>query len=497
MTWKWKCYFASIPDGRSWAEGAPWEFGMFEKQRRRWLYAGMAAGMALLAAVVLAALDIRMKRAPHLGFAPSGAQWMVYCPDLPVFWAGLEESDSVQRALAKIPGGRQVFEETVAQTTSIRPAGAWWRLWLGPQTLISEGAGAWGCCVRPGVALRLACWLKEKTGRPARLGRFRYVWREGFLLASESPGYLRLAAKAPAVSALTPPQSSNALKILVRWKDGMEPPRPPQKAELTLWAGPDLHIEGRAMLDAAFSGGGPLILPDAWKTAPILLLSGGSPGDLEALLRWSARTFLGGSTDCPPFPGVYEAAGRLWQTLGTACPGETALWCSGIDFGPALPVPEIGLAVLHPPGLSIAQTLDAFVSAPEAIRYAWDRRDGWQIPLLGAECTLCMTALEPYWLFTSREQAMPGLLDGLQGGRPVDANLALRVDWRQASAALSLGLLRAAQWEILLEKNEDDVRREWLPLCAALGELGSLSVDAQAWGGWVQFKGQLARRTGP
>lgn len=468
---------------------------MFDKRRRRWLYAGLAVGAALLLAGLGAALDIRMKRAPHLGFAPADAQWMAFSPDLAVVWDGLRDSDPVQRALAKIPEDYPALDEAIAQSTSIRPVAAWWRFWVGPQALISQGADSWGCCVRPGIALRFACWMKERTGRPARLGHLHYLWREGFLLASESPEYLRLAAQAPPATALTPPQSSNALKILVRWKSRAALAGPPQKAELTVWAGPELHIEGRAMLDAAFSGAGPLTLPDAWKTAPVLLLAGGSPGDLDAFLRWGARTVLGDRPMAyPPFPGVYETLGRVGQTLGAACPGEAALLCTNIDFGAALPIPEIGVAILHPPGLSMAQTFDAFVSAPEAIRYAWDRHDGWQIPLLGAECTLCMTTLDPYWLFTSQERTMPGLLDGLQGGRPVDGNLALRLDWRQASTALSQTLLRAAKWEALPEQNEADARREWLPLCEALGELGHLAIDAQAWGGWIQFKGQLARR---
>lgn len=436
---------------------------------------------------LLAVWDMRMRQAPHLGFAPSEAQWLAFAPDFPAFSAALQTSDPVQRVLSKIPAGE----------TSMASVAGWTRFWIGGPILFSEGAGSWGCCLRPGAALRITCWLKEKTGRPALFGRLHYCWRDGFLLASESQGYLALAMNAPRVDGLTPPQSTNALKFQMHWQDRALASNPAQKLEATLWAGPELHIEGRAMLDAAFAGGGTLTLPDAWSTPPLLILAGGTHDDLDAMLRWFSKTLPEDGTLALAFPGAADTVGRLWQTLATVCPAETAIVCRGIDFSGAIPVPEVGLVALRPTGGTMSEALSPFVSTPEAIRYAWGRREGWQLPLLGSEGTLCMTTVQPYWLFAAQERTMAALLDGLQGGRPADANLALRLDWRQLSGVLSEVLLRAARWELLPECNEADVCRDWLPLCEATGDLGQAAIDAQAWGGWLQFKGQLSRRSQP
>ena len=461
---------------------------------RRW---GLL-GMAVAAVWIAARIDQGLKRAPHLGFCPPQSQWTAVCEDGPAFWTQLKEQSPVNHSLPHLSAWMERVEAGVWEATGVRPTLSRWRFWLGPQSLASGYDGVWGVCVRPGIAMRCLLWFREWRSSETRedvprYGRFFYAWRDGFLLASPSAEYVRAALTAAPVS-LAAPRSAKALKAVFRWPGRRVLTM--QKAECTLWAEPGLYVEGKAMAEMAFSGGGMLTLPDAWDTRPALSVTGISPGEVRVFLTWCVEV-LGGLPRASSlmeagFPALPSVVAQLWHAIEQAGAGETSVYLSKVDAGYVPPIPVFGMAVVAQASPPMEEVLGPLLGE-EAFPYAWDGRDGWRMPLWGAAFAPCFAEDGARWLVTSQEPGMADLAARLGPGQRLDADLALRVDWEAMAGAATETLRFMTANEMAMEMNGEDYRRDWRPVLEALAEWGECRVNARAWGGWIQFEGYLAR----
>ncbi len=444
-------------------------------------------GFALLVAVF--ALELSYARPPHPGFADSNARWIMYGADFPAFLYQTKSSPAGDRLLDAIPSVARFFR--LVPETALRLEPAWWRVWLGRQFLFSQSDGEWGACFYPGAALRLASFLG--WGGEGSWNGLRFAWREGFLLVSASKTHLDKMLAMPACEETPLVSVAETLQIRGGWDElgGSFV----QKVELTIW--PNWAMEGRAMLDTVFRGGGTLILPDAWRNAPLGVLASANASDLQNLLngivRVSVRSMRLERMSASPSVKLLET---LWENLTKIGTQETALLCDSIDFGTPIPTPSLGLVHRQVPGQSLEKSIEPLFQGLARIPYAWGQDTGWQVPVWGPLGTVCVSSRTPCWFFASQEPEMASMLENFQPAAPVIADFALRLNWRAAAPVLLQGLCRAAEWELLEECDQADVLTAWAGFCEALGNLNAAAIDAQAWGGWMQFKGYLGRSAG-
>ncbi len=454
-------------------------------RNRRIARGWLALLAALLVYALLVLLDQHLKRAPHPGFRPEQASCTAFAPDAPQTWMALKRLPAAKTVRDELPRWVHQAELALRLATGIRPEPERWRVWLGPQMLASIRDGQWGVCVRPGVLLHAAHWANRLVASSVdgfyTYRGLRYAWREGFLVASPWPEYVRAALQA-APCANTGAESRPDGVSLV-WNN-------PVPGEALLVPG-DLELRGRLTVSIPHTPES-LRLPDAWPNDPMLTVSMQRLDALSpfwslfadtAAAQWLERhgTALVTAWRFPALPDNWDA--RL---------SEAALALYDVDISEITPVPECAAALRDREAPGGTHPLAPLLTGDHPIPYAWNAHPGQILPVFGEKCSLCLAGDEGYWLVTTQEPLMGRLLGHLSP-RPAPANtFALRLNCKKAGGLASNVLRRAAALELIPEMDPRDLEREWLPAVHVISQLGRLSVDASSDGKQVIFAARLS-----
>ncbi|MCX5771908.1 MAG: hypothetical protein NTZ09_16780 [Candidatus Hydrogenedentes bacterium] len=158
------------------------------KRIRGWR--ALLVALALLAAVVL--IDTGLTRA-HALWCPKDPQWVVTSLNFPEVYRNFLATDLAKALNDEAPEHYAAWQLAVRQATGIRPTPLRWRVWLGRRFLVAVSDDGWGACVRPGLLLRAADFLRGLgRWRPLvrQFGPYYYAWRDGALIFSKSEKYV-------------------------------------------------------------------------------------------------------------------------------------------------------------------------------------------------------------------------------------------------------------------------------------------------------------------
>jgi hypothetical protein len=447
----------------------------------------------LLAAVVavsgLAVVwDAHLKQAPHWGYCSTEARWMA-AADGPRFWEALTRSELGEAVGQDLAQWTHRAELSVRLATGVRPTPARWRTWLSGRMLASGYGGQWGLCVRPGLLARAADLFNSLFGGGVnesglrRFGDYYYTWREGFLLVSPWPEYLRQTsggletrlAEAPG------PQS-----LYFAWRGA-------RSGHVLIQAAEGLPFSGRieAKLDTC---GSPVPAASVWPGEPILVVSG---CDARAVMGYAGEIV----TALPSGPvldltrRIAMLVGQTWGVGRITMPAPprafSAAWL-GLDVSQTLPVPELGLLWAGRGEALDRHPLWPLATEAGPLPFAWNGRPGWVAPILSEKLSLCLTERGEWWVASSQEPVMNRVLEGPEPDAGVDADLMVALDWRALSRVLTPLLRQAAALELLPEMNVRDVEHELIPFTQAIGRCGRCRFDARGTGSELTFDGFLA-----
>ncbi len=470
------------------------------RKRTFWGWGALVAFVVLLGA--LGHVDATLKRAPHPGYAPPQTQWMAFSPDWPRCWRELGQLECTGKSGADLADLADAVAREARRVTGLRPLPSRWRLWLGNPALFGLRGNEWGICFHPGLLARLAHFanaaLDKAPGGPERLyrlGDLHYAWREGFVIASASPAYVRDAVHA-APSPFVPPLAPNRLKLVyvpARHGDAWQPFR---KIEAVVRIEDGLPFDGRAALTRALEAAGQVRVPTGWAEPPLLMLAGPSPRHVtQAVLhvaewlpspprfQWIRRLAVG-HFEAWGFPALSETWNRL--------EGDCALVLHDVDFSGGLPIPELGLLVRRSDAPMDEHPFATLLDAGTPLRYAWREHEGWILPLLGEPVSLCIAADASYWLAASRERTMDALAGQMSPGEDEPADLVAAADWAGAAAAAPRAMELLRDWDVLEPRALRFVEDYGEAARRALARLGAMRIVGHARGNWVEFSGALA-----
>lgn len=439
---------------------------------RRWI--PLTAVVCVFGLIYL--LDARMKISDLAGFAPKGSTLVVSFDDAPALWRRLESSEAHAKIMAEAPQAVYNLVLEGRKASGIRWTPARWSTWFGERLVLARYQEQFGACVRPGVLLHAAVLLLRLSGAEEEgdgLYRARglvFGWRDGFLIASSSPAYVRaaLSETGESVQLLGATES-----VLLDWRG--EP-----ACRLTLRASETLSVEG--WVDFALpERDAPLTLVGTWPEQPLLEVTGSSAEELIDLVA----AFL------PEYPGT-ELVRRAFEELDSELP---ARWASGtnefsmavvsVDTTEFLAVPEIAIA------LRGAATLAPLTPPPDSIRYEWAGVTGWFRPWLGEKMSVCAAISPDLRFFTSQEPTMARYIGSLQEGQATDSDLVVSFDLTHFSAIAEVLVRQAAEHELIRYQNADDVEEGVVPVLEAVAQLGRLWFEGKAEGGGMFVRGGL------
>ena len=449
---------------------------------------------AFVVCVALGAVDRQWKAAPHPGYCPEDATWVVQARDFPLFWDALKRLDVARTVGERLPREVHAVELAVRQAAGVRPTPARWRVWFGARFLCAGKRGQWGFCVRPGLLARAADYANRIAGAShpegdvRRYGRFHYAWREGYLIVSPSRDYVFGALAAP-VSSGGGAVSSDSLRV--QW-------RAPCAGEILVHASEGLPVSGR--LSVAVSGSGEdLLSARIWPDRPMLVVAGRAWEDWVKLLSGVAPVFA----ETQGFRALRHFGTPLWQawrlpppqTGGDADVREFSLALAGVDVSETLPIPEFALALRAEGPISALEShpLYPLAEAAEPLPYAWREQPGVIAPLLGEKLSLCLAADGAYWLATTQEPLMQKIVGRLEEGPGTRADLVLHVDWEKTAEAGAALLRRAAQLELFPRMDARKAEQKLIPFTQALASMGTLDLQGRGHGDHLRFSGFLAR----
>ncbi len=468
---------------------------------RPWL----ALVAVLFGAVVLAALDRHLKTIPRAGFCPADTAVVVQASDFPSFLDALQRTRAGVAITEELPALVHDAALAVRIETGIRPTPLRWRVWLGFPLLAGVREGEWGLCVAPGLLARGVHALNRLVGRATdeheavagvdtpRLyayGRFYYAWREGCLILSRDPAYVRDALDAPA----TPFAGAAPDEMLIAWKT--DPP-----GSLRLRAEDGLPVSGAVTAEIT-PRAAPLTLADAWPESPLFSLTASRFEDaaMPAALCRAVQPFIKGCLDTYGVtqflrcvPPLIDAWG--WNQLvpdGRQAVDECSVALLGLELDDGiLPAPELAFAMRGPRAGRDPHPLTPLIRET-LFPFEWNGVPGMVSPVVGERWTLCLAAWEDTWLAATREAAMARVAGRLAERPGIRADVAVRVDWTKCGTFLERFLRRAAQLELVRGMDAREAEHIVLPYTRALGRLGALRLQGRMEGDRLHFEGRLA-----
>ena len=455
---------------------------------RRWR--GLLCAVGLLAA--LAAVDARLKTGGGGGYCPEEAVWILAAEDFPSFWKGFVESNTVRAFNEQAPDWLGRFQLATRKLTGIRPTPTRWRVWLGNTFLAAGCAEGVGLCVRPGILLRVVHAFREvfqgveATEGVFAFGPLSYAWREQFFIVSDAPGYVRacLSAQAPAL------EESHAPDEIRLCSTGH------CRGFLRIRGEDELPVAGWINMNTAHRAR-PLTLPNAWPDDPIAAITASRWTDMRAVAAW-ALDFCHSQGIREEIRGMWEAVLHQWELDSLpkdwdAAVDECSLAITALDTDETLPVPEVA-AVMRTRDLAEGpHPLQALVADRDALPYEWGDTAGWIAPWLSEKLAPCLACSGRDWLVTSQEPVMARLVGRLGQGAPVEADIALRIDWQRLADCGQRLVRSAAELELIPRMNPRDAEQKVIPYLQGIGQAGALFLKGTCVEGRLSFEGYLAR----
>lgn len=441
--------------------------------------------VALAVSFLIIGLDHALKSVSDAGYCPEKADWTAFSEDLPFIWESAAQSSAAEVLSEELPLYMHQVELTLRNATGIRPEPFRWKVWMGPEVLVSGKSGQWGFCVCPGVLLRLAHAVNRMI-HPAenglyRYGKFYYAWRDRFFIASPWPDYVHAALVVK--TGAMPPKITARDSIYLTWNT-------PIKGEMHLRVKAP-HVEGQFDLAMPPAPDG-LQLPDAWPEPPMISLTASSlDAPLAILYPMIQNTavfqslqpgaqFIWNRWNLPPLPDTWNR-----NVL------EYAWALHSVDTSSILPIPKMALALRTKSSSENHHPFLPLIANEPPIPSFWNEHAGWIMPWLGEKLSLCLAQTDTLALATSQEPLMARLA-GRMNLHPISANaLAVRADWAKIGESLSALLRQAASLELIPEKDPHDVEQDLLPIARALTRLGNLCIDASSDGTALLFSGTL------
>lgn len=445
---------------------------------RRRLVICLCVGL-LLAVACVAWFDRSLKATDVAGYRPANASWVLVTDDMPAFLSGLRKAGYDSLCDGR-PGSLLLpVEELVGGASGVELTGTNWRRWLGPTLLASASADGWGACIRLGVFARTSwnarslfegdapgdgIWLSEGV---------YHGWREGFLILSRSRPYVEQALRSE-VEAI--PEGLLDNEILLTSLG-------PFPCVLYVQGSRGLPLRGHWSVELPERTGS-LGLADAWPEPPLASVTASSFSEIDTILRALLIPVLGE-------PRVDEAAGLLGR-FGASLEVDAAalpwldhgdaysLAVADVDTSEPLPVPEIACVIKSRRRIRGAKAMaPVFEASPRFLPYEWNGYAGARLPLYGEKAALCISHYERFWLATSQEPLMARLVGALRPVPPLDAAMALRLDWEKAGRVCRALAAQALTQELIGREWLEAAEEDWGPLSENLGGLGSLVIDGR------------------
>jgi hypothetical protein len=454
---------------------------------RRWLFLA-----ACIAAVFLFNhVDAGLKTAPGALYAPRDAAWSFAAHDFPRFWRMAAATEAVRAFNKEAPAPLRDFERAVRLAYGIRPTPSRWSLWLGPRLLIAGSENQSGACVRPGLLLRSVLFLKRLVG-PAPTGSslptFRglyYAWRDGSLIFSESERYVKQCLSAPAYLAERPKQHDT---VSFRWEQT-------PKTKLVVRAAEGLPVTGQ-ITGVCTDREVPLTMTKPWPSSALLTVTATRWRDIASVVQILYEPFR----DCSVVDAVVKAAWAMWASWdiqglpegwdqGVA---ECSFGITGVDTSQTTPVPKAALLMRRVQSGVGDHPLAPLAAELDALPHEWHGAPGVVAPLIGEALLLCLCNKEEYWLAASQEPLMAELARNEPVLEQIDADVALRVDWKETSEVFSELARHAALSQLLPETGVQEIEEKVIPKFRALGQMGALEIAATVEKDSLDFTGHLA-----
>ncbi len=448
----------------------------------------------VLAGVVFVLLvwsDAWLKAGSHLGFKPLEADWVLESRDFPAFWAGIERGPVFDALRQELSEPLHRFELVAHEATGMRPTSYRWEAWLGSSALMASVGDHTGVSLRPGLLLRVASAFHRlfpgtevDEGIHAYRG-FHYAWRDGYLIASPSLGYVREALETSPVR-LPPSQESPHLV----WRSEADP----NPFHFVIAAQRDLPLEGWIQVEIE-SRDRPLEQHHA-AAEPMAVLTATRWGDIAAFVRAFA-----------PNPEERPWAAPLQRALADTVSqwrlgeledgwdetlGQTTFVLSDIERYGLIPMPHAAFIGEEYQRRAPAHPLEPlFAGGFTPIPYQWGPAEGTMYPLWGSALSPCLARSGPYWLAASRERLMPDLVEHVSGDTYTEADLGLWLNWGPTGDALADLLPEWGGHGLIPGADEGDVQRDYVPYANALARLGGLRITGRMHDGRLQLQGQL------
>jgi hypothetical protein len=226
----------------------------------------------------------------------------------------------------------------------------------------------------------------------------------------------------------------------------------------------------------------------------MILLDGSSWKDLASVLA-AADTALNAVPGWQRFHNAVATVAHCWA-LDALPPNwdqpvdECGLALMGID-AETTPVPALALVLRCPRPMRESHPLTAWGACTDTLPYEWAGRSGLIVPLLSEQFALCLAGYGNDWYAATQEPLMARLLGRLEPGEAVDADVAVRIDWRPIGGFAETLLRRAAEFDLIPRRGLNDVEYEFVPLARLVSQLGTLEVLGRADKGGIAFEGYL------
>ncbi len=431
----------------------------------RWSWRILVA--LLLATIALGIADRQIRQAPHLGFIPRHADWVLASNDLPGVWSGLESTDAYSSLTEEIPSPLHPIQLWGRQLTGIRWTPSRWRVWLGDTCTLASVDGETVAVVHPGILLRTADRLAHafklsgSSEGVFSVDTLFYAWRDGFLIASASK---KLVVDALAADAREIPMEK---RTSIRWRGAFAN----RSFELALELSSGLPLE--LIMDGA-GATSEMPLPPGPLPAEIARIQGLDIAVLRDIVDRLAEDYASPSTQ-------QQFADILAQLPKRS--SNTALTLARIN------VSELRLLV-EPEFFVIASDPPHRQSPHDAIPYYWDDTIGWVLPWWGEAFTLCGATDERRAYFATTQTAMS---ENLAAAQSATSNESARiyVNWVPLAAAFEHVLLQAADYELLPHLNRLDANRDAAPYARAMASLGTTTLTGGVEHGRLLVRGNL------
>jgi len=428
------------------------------------------------------------------GFCPATADAIIYSSDFGHFWAEALNTEQVQRIRTDWVRAGSDIELKIHNLTGVRPTPSRWRLWMGRRFLASSTPQGYGVCTYPGLLMRCAStlhgWMTDPVDASGvrAYGDLYFAWRDGFLIASLDPEYVRASLQSDPVA--------------------MKPGLPPRAIVFESLVDPIVLLEVHAEDEFPVYGrlpstvsarSAPMTLPNAWRSPPMAACSATAWEDIASLLTVAD----GALSHSARWRAIRSAGSELFATWELNSPppawqddrlDHCSLVLEGFDIAD-VPYPELAFVVRSTlPATGTHPLAGVLPSDVDGIPYEWGGYPGMLYPMVGAQWAPCLGHDGRDWLGASRERVMRDLVENLGDGLPVVADFTLQVDWEQVSTALVKILTRVEHLELVPEMDRDEVRATLFPIALALRHLGRTEILGAHVDGTNTIEGRLARR---